>query len=65
MKGASVDESEEPREEGQDLTLAQALERPEDLKRLERIEAEVRATAVPYERFDEPRPDAKSPKKGQ
>jgi hypothetical protein len=65
MKGASVDESEEPREEGQDLTLAQALERPEDLKRPERIEGKLDAAARPYERFDEPRPEAKPPEKGR
>jgi hypothetical protein len=65
MKGASVDESKAPSEEGQDLTLAQALERPEDLKRPERIAGKLDAAARPYERFDEPRPEAKPPEKGR
>ena len=59
-----MDESQEPRE-GQDLTLAQALARPEDAKRPERIEGKVDAAGRPYERFDEPRPDAKPPEKGR
>jgi hypothetical protein len=64
-KGASVEESEEPREEGLDLTLAQAVERPEALKTPDRIEAKLDAAARPYERFDDLRPEAKPPEKGR
>jgi hypothetical protein len=59
-----LDESQEP-SEGEDLTLAQALVRPEDVKRPERIEGKVDAAARPYERFDEPRPEAKPPEEGR
>jgi hypothetical protein len=51
--------------EGQELTLAQALQQPEDLKRPKRIEGKVDAVERPYERFDEPRPDAKQREEGR
>ena len=59
-----MDESQEPRE-GQDLTLAQALKRPEDVKKPERIEHKREAAERPYERLDEARPDAESLEKGR
>lgn len=49
--------------EGQELTLAQALQRPEDVKRAERIEHRLEAAERPYERLDEARPDAEPPEK--
>lgn len=59
-----MDESQEP-SEGQDLTLAQALVRSKVVKTPERIEAKVDAAGRPYEKYDEPRPDAISPEKGR
>jgi hypothetical protein len=53
-----LDESQEPRE-GQDLTLAQALQRPDDVEKPERIEHKLDAAERPYERVDEPGPHAK------
>ena len=56
-----------PREE-QELTLAQALQRPEDVKSperktRERIEHKLEGAERPYERLDEARPDAEPPEK--
>jgi hypothetical protein len=49
--------------EGQELTLAQALQQPEDVERLERIEHKLEGAERPYERLDEPRPNAEPPEK--
>ena len=49
--------------EGQELTLAQALQQPEGVKRPERIEHKLEAAERPYERLDEARPDAEPPEK--
>lgn len=49
--------------QGQELTLAQALQRPEDVKRPERIEHKLEAAERPYERLDEARPDAEPSEK--
>ena len=43
--------------EGHELTLAQALQQPEDVKKLERIEHKLEAVERPYERLGEARPE--------